>query len=43
MVRVPGEAHGVRGRPSHYIAKMLHIKEWFEKYSPDSENEEDKN
>ena len=30
MVRIPDEAHGVRGRPSHYIAKILHIQEWFE-------------
>ena len=32
MVRMPNEAHGVRGRPSHYIAKMLHIAEWFENH-----------
>ncbi len=32
MVRMPNEAHGVRGRPSHYIAKMLHIQEWFEEH-----------
>ncbi len=32
LVRVPGEAHGVRGRPSNYIAKILHISEWFEEH-----------
>ena len=32
LVRVPGEAHGVQGRPSHYIAKILHISEWFEQH-----------
>ncbi len=32
MVRIPDEAHGVRARPSHYIAKMLHIQEWFESH-----------
>jgi len=32
LVRVPGEAHGIRGRPSHYIAKMLHIAQWFEQH-----------
>jgi len=30
LVRVPDEAHGVHARPSHYIAKILHIREWFE-------------
>ena len=29
MVRVPGEAHGMRGRPSAYIAKIMHIQQWF--------------
>lgn len=32
MVRMPGEAHGVRGRPSHFVAKMLFIREWFDKH-----------
>ena len=30
MVRIPDEAHGVRGRPSHYIAKILYTQDWFE-------------
>ncbi|MCL6482355.1 MAG: prolyl oligopeptidase family serine peptidase, partial [Firmicutes bacterium] len=32
LVRVPGEPHGIRRRPSHHISKMLHIVGWFEKY-----------
>lgn len=32
LVRVPGEPHGIRRRPSHHISKMLHILGWFEKY-----------
>jgi acylaminoacyl-peptidase len=32
MVRVPGEPHGIRIRPSHHIAKMLYIVGWFDKH-----------
>ncbi|MFP6596860.1 MAG: prolyl oligopeptidase family serine peptidase, partial [Candidatus Hydrogenedentota bacterium] len=41
MVRVPNEAHGVRARPSHYIAKMLHILEWFQKYGKEEDSSGD--
>lgn len=34
LVRVPGEPHGIRRRPSHHIAKMLATLEWFKRYSP---------
>jgi acylaminoacyl-peptidase len=33
LVRVPGEPHGIRRRPSHAIAKMTTALGWFEKYS----------
>ena len=33
MVRVPDEFHGIRGRNSHYIAKIEHIIGWMEKYT----------
>lgn len=32
LVRVPGEPHGIRVRPSHHIAKMLYIVGWFDKH-----------
>ena len=32
LVRVPGEAHGIRQRPSHHAAKMLNIVGWFDKH-----------
>src|SRR5262249_53241235 len=32
LVRVPGEPHGIRRRPSHHMAKVLDILEWFEKH-----------
>jgi acylaminoacyl-peptidase len=32
LVRVPGEPHGIRRRPSHHMAKMLNIAAWFERY-----------
>jgi dipeptidyl aminopeptidase/acylaminoacyl peptidase len=32
LVRVPGEPHGIRRRPSHHVSKMLHIVAWFDKY-----------
>ena len=33
LVRVPGEAHGIWGRPSHGMAKITTVKGWFDKYS----------
>jgi acylaminoacyl-peptidase len=32
LVRVPGEAHGIWGRPSHAMAKMPTLHGWFEKH-----------
>ena len=32
MVRVPDESHGIGGHPSHNIAKILFIQDWFEKH-----------
>ena len=32
LVRVPNEPHGIRRFPSHWMAKMLYITEWFEKH-----------
>ena len=29
LVRLPGEPHGARGRPSHHIAKVAYITDWF--------------
>jgi dipeptidyl aminopeptidase/acylaminoacyl peptidase len=30
LVRVPDDAHGIRGRPSHHISKLQHIIGWFD-------------
>ena len=30
LVRVPGEPHGIRRRPSHHVAKILEIGAWYE-------------
>jgi acylaminoacyl-peptidase len=32
LVRVPGEPHGIRRRPSHHVAKILEIGAWYERY-----------
>lgn len=32
LVRVPGEPHGIRRRPSHWLAKMENIVGWFDRY-----------
>jgi acylaminoacyl-peptidase len=32
LVRVPGEPHGIRRRPSHWVAKMSYIGGWFDRY-----------
>jgi acylaminoacyl-peptidase len=31
LVRVPGEPHGIRRRPSHWMAKVENILGWFAK------------
>jgi acylaminoacyl-peptidase len=36
LVRVPGEPHGIRRRPSHHIAKMLNIVGWFDQHRKES-------
>lgn len=33
LVRVPDEPHGIQARPSHHVAKILHILEWFDRHS----------
>ena len=32
LVRVPGASHGIASRPSHLIAKVAYILQWFETY-----------
>jgi acylaminoacyl-peptidase len=32
LVRVPGEPHGIRARPSHWMAKLLNIVGWFDQH-----------
>ncbi len=32
LIRVPGEPHGIQRRPSHHVAKVLSILNWFERY-----------
>lgn len=32
LVRVPGEPHGIRRRPSHWAAKISYVGGWFDKY-----------
>jgi acylaminoacyl-peptidase len=34
LVRVPGEPHGIRVRPSHFMSKMTTLEGWFEKFRP---------
>jgi acylaminoacyl-peptidase len=34
LVRVPDEPHGINVRPSHHIAKVLHILAWFDRHRP---------
>jgi len=34
LVRVPGEPHGIRRRPSHHMAKLLATLEWFRRFAP---------
>jgi acylaminoacyl-peptidase len=37
LVRVPGEPHGIRVRPSHHVAKMLNIVGWFDRHRKQAE------
>ncbi|HZT30806.1 MAG TPA: S9 family peptidase [Bryobacteraceae bacterium] len=32
LVRVPGEPHGITRSPSHEMAKMLYVAEWFDRH-----------
>ena len=32
LVRVPDEPHGISVRPSHHMAKILHIIGWFDQH-----------
>ncbi len=32
LVRFPGEPHGLSARPSHQIAKILYVSDWFEQH-----------
>jgi len=32
LVRFPGEPHGLSARPSHQIAKIIYVSDWFEKH-----------
>ncbi len=32
LVRFREEAHGLRRRPSHHVAKMLHVAGWFDRH-----------
>ncbi len=32
LVRFPGEPHGIRRIPSHWMAKMAHIASWFDRH-----------
>lgn len=36
LVRVPGEPHGIRRRPSHHLAKVLYIVSWFDRHKKNS-------
>ena len=36
LVRVPGESHGIRRRPSHWMQKIGHIIGWMDRYDSDS-------
>jgi acylaminoacyl-peptidase len=32
LVRIPGASHGIAARPSHLMAKVAHVLEWFERH-----------
>ena len=35
LVRIPEASHGIADRPSHLIAKVVHVLAWFERYRRD--------
>lgn len=35
LVRIPEASHGIAARPSHLIAKVVHVLAWFERYRRD--------
>ena len=39
LVRVPGEPHGIRRRPSHWVSKVLHIQGWFDQHRKEKPEE----
>lgn len=32
LVKVPGEPHGIRDRPSHWLQKMAYVQGWFDRH-----------
>jgi acylaminoacyl-peptidase len=32
LVRVPEEPHGISVRPSHHMAKVMHVVAWFDRH-----------
>jgi acylaminoacyl-peptidase len=32
LVRFPGEPHGLSARPSHQVAKILYVSDWFDQH-----------
>ena len=32
LVKVPGEPHGIRERPSHWLQKMAYVQGWFDRH-----------
>ena len=40
MVRIPGASHGISARPSHLIAKIAHILDWFDEHATKVEGDE---
>ena len=38
MVRIPGAAHGIANRPSHLMAKVAYILDWFARYGGEPQN-----
>ncbi len=40
MVRIPGSSHGIAGRPSNLLAKVVYILKWFEIHDPGKKKSE---
>lgn len=40
LVRVPDEPHGISVRPSHHMAKVMHIVTWFDKHGGTTKKKE---